>query len=57
VFQTSSATPVESVKSNSHLRILEQGKEVTRARVAALEEELGGRTKEKLLASLRNNTF
>lgn len=49
---------LESVKANSHLRILEQGKEAAEAQVMALEEDLGGRTKEeKLLVSLQGNTF
>lgn len=45
---------LENVKKDSCLCILEQGKEVTKARVMALEEEMGCRTKkeEKLLASL-----
>lgn len=43
---------------NSHPSILERGKEVAEAQVAALEEELGGRNKEeKLLASLHGNIF
>lgn len=42
------------MKANSHLRILEQGKEAAEAQVMALEEDLGGRTKEeKLLVSLQ----
>lgn len=49
---------LESMKVNSHLCILERGKEVTEARVTALEE-LGSQTKkeENLLASLQGNTF
>jgi hypothetical protein len=37
----------EIIKVNSHLRILERGKEVVEAQVATLEEELGGRTKKR----------
>jgi hypothetical protein len=48
-----------SVKVSSLLRILERGKEVAEARVATLEEELGGRTKkeEKLLASWQGSAL
>jgi hypothetical protein len=51
-------TYLKSAKASSHLRILERGREVTEARVAALEE-LVGRTKkeEKLLAYLQGNAF
>jgi hypothetical protein len=51
-------TYLKSVKASSHLRILERGREVTEARVAALEELVGRTKKEgKLLASLQGNVF